>query len=212
MSSPTNLSLPSRKALLAAMLVLSCSAAWSQNATSTKIEWLTAIPCEERFAELLPAQPELGLALYRFSCPGSPPKLVSAKRMALVAAWSSRAPLARAQRPDMAELSAQPPAWIASNQQAPLDPQTAERVQARRPIRAGEPLLARDFEPRRLWIGGESISLSLSQGAVTTTVQASAQGVGRWGERASAKTDQGKVFFGVASMCSSGPCLRVGSP
>ena len=215
MSSPSNLSLPSSNlpsaalALALALALPSASRAQSAPPSAERVQWLSAPPCAEDFAAPMPGQPTLGLALYRYACPGSPPKLVSGRREALAVISTHAQLLARGESPRADLIRPGAPQWIASAQQSPLDPAQAERSQARRPLRAGEPLLARDFEPRRLWIGGERVALALRQGAVTTTVQATALGVGRWGERASVKTDHAKVFVGIAGMCSAGPCLDV---
>jgi flagella basal body P-ring formation protein FlgA len=214
MSSPSNLYLPSSKvvawALAGAWTCMGAAAAQTSAAPTERIQWLSPVPCAAEFAQPLPGQPTLGLALFRFACPGAPPKLVSARRETLAVSATYSSGLARGERPQSSLIALGAAQWISTPQQVPLDPAKADRLQARRPLRAGEALLERDFEPRRLWIGGELVILALRHGAVTTTVQATALGVGRQGERASVKTLQGKVFSGLANMCAEGPCLEVG--
>jgi flagella basal body P-ring formation protein FlgA len=177
--------------------------------TSASIAWMTPPPCSEEHAQILPAQPPIGLALFRFSCPGQHPRLASGKRRMLVRQWTVGALMARGEPLTAALAKPGAEAVIDKMSDLPVDPAQFGAVQAKRPLLAGEALLARDFEPRRLWIGAEPVMIVLRHGAVATSLMGQSLGVGRQGERASAKTDQGKVFTGIATLCADAPCLAV---
>lgn len=195
-----------------ALALPGCAHAQERMKPESKMEWLAPIPCPLEFASPMPAQPPLGLALFRFDCPGAPAKFTTAKISRRSAGLIARREIFKGELLDgdaFAEDSN--PAWISRAQDQPLDPAKAPLVQAKVAVNAGARLLARDFESRRLWIGGESIAITLEQGAVVTTLPGISTGVGRLGEPASAKSEGGRAFNGVAGICGAMPCLKVRS-
>ena len=172
------------------------------------VEFPAGVPCEMENGHILPAQPALGLALYRFECPGMPPRLVSATRRAEIPLLVASQSIARGSMPTGSSAGI---AKVTRLNDLPLPAASLPTVQARRAIAPGEPLLARDFEPRRVWIGGESIMLKIVNGKVSASLPGVSLGVGRLGESGSAKAETGKVFSGTVALEDTGPLLIVGS-
>lgn len=199
-------------ALIAPLVACPCSWAGPEDGaplSAVQIEWTTPMPCAEAYARPIAGQPSLGLALFRFECPGSPPRFVSAKRRVSAEGFASGRDVARGESPASGQLRSLGPMIVYRVADMPLSPETLDGVQSRRLIPAGEPLLARDFEPKRLWIGGEAVTVMIKLGAVSTSLPATALGVGRQGEKASAKIENGKVFSGVASVEDGASVLLV---
>lgn len=179
---------------------------------SASEEWSTPIPCDERHSRPLPGQPAIGLALFRFDCPGLPSRLVSAKRSALLPAFVSTDDIPRGSSPRQSSVQKGADVAVHRLGDAPLGGDGMERMRARRLIAAGEPLLLKDFEPKKLWIGGDAIVLKIVNGNVAATLPARALGVGRHGEPATARTDAGKVFSGTATEDDDGPPVLLVGP
>ena len=175
-------------------------------------EWSSPIPCDEQHSHPLPGQPALGLALFRFDCPGLPSRLVGAKRMTRLPAIFSNEDIPRGNAPRKAAVQQGPDTAVYRRTDKPLEIAGMEKMQARRFIPAGEKLLFKDFEPKKIWTGGDAITLKIVNGSVVATLPAQALGVGRHGEAATAKTEAGKTFTGTAIEDEQGPVLLVGHP
>lgn len=172
-------------------------------------EWTTTLPCAVENAKAVPGQPRLGLALFRFECPGSPARFVSARRKLTISALAAVEDITRGSTPVNGQVKSIAPITVYRVVDIPVKPSELGSLQSRRLIGAGEPLLARDFEPRKLWNGGEPVTVMIKLGAVSTTLPGIALGVGRQGEKSSAKIDNGKTFFGIATLDAGSAVLLV---
>lgn len=176
----------------------------------TRLDWLSPPPCSLEHATSMPFQPQIGLALFKFECPSEPTKFSTAKISRKAWGLLAQRDIAKGEKLTSEMFGPDPRTmWISRQQDFPLTPERALAVQAKLPVSAGTRLLARDFENRRLWIGGEAIMISLEQSNLTTTMPGISLGVGKLGEGSSAKSETGKNFNGIAALCDQTPCLKV---
>jgi flagella basal body P-ring formation protein FlgA len=179
------------------------------HATETRVLWLTQLPCDVAYAERISASPSVGLNLFKFDCPNTPPQFISGiiqKKHKLKFIATTQTP--RGTNIEKIPYKVEPGDWVGKLADLPVDIHDKTQ-QSRTPIAPGAPLLSKDFEPMQLWLGGESIVLHLTIGSVFTSLDGVSLSAAKMNQQAKAKTLSGKTLQGTAALCEDKPCLMV---
>lgn len=176
-------------------------------------EWVGLKPaCEDPAITRLPGQPQVGLVAFKTRCPGEArDRVVSARVSATALVYLTPSPIPRGSAPSPAGLQ-QSEMKISTPAQWPLEASALSLVSARRDLPAGSPLLARDFESKLLWRGGETVAVKSFVGMVSADTQGVATSLGREGEMAGAKLESGKIVQGLAKTGPSGHWIEIRQP
>lgn len=199
--------------LMGASLPMALAAPQSSPGPRFVSEWVGVKPsCDNPDVSRLAGQPQVGLVAFRTRCPGETrDRVISARVSAKTRAFSTDSPISKGSPPNRQNLQ-QIEVDIRAPAQWPLDEESLERVSARRNLPAGAVLVARDFEAKLLWRGGDRVAVKSFAGMVSVDTQGLATSIGREGERASAKLESGKIVEGSARVGVEGAWIEIRQP